>query len=600
MDDYLPIADHGIIGDLHTVALVGANGTIDWYCCPAFDSPSVFAAILDKEKGGFYRIAPVDEDWTSRQLYFPDTNVLITRFFTASGVGEQQAFMPIARSGAERHRHRLIRRIVCVRGALRFGLVMQPRFNYGRDRHETHQHEHGVVFESDDLCLALQATTPIACDDEGVHSEFKLEAGQSVTFVLEQVDRGYVPRRYEEAETREAYERTIEFWRKWLAQSRYRGRWREMVHRSALTLKLLTYQPTGAIVAAPTTSLPEVLGGERNWDYRYTWIRDAAFSLYGLLRLGFTEEAGAFMSWLTDRFRKGMDQSGDPLQTMYGIDGRRELPEEMLDHFEGYRGSSPVRIGNEAADQLQLDIYGELIDSVYLFNKYGRPIFHEAWEDLRRIVEWVCVNWDQADEGIWETRGGRKDFTFSRLMCWVAVERAIRMARQRGLPADLPRWMKHRDEVYEQIMERGWNEERGAFVQYYGSDLLDASLLLMPLVKFIAPTDPRWLCTLDAIGEELVSDSLVHRYNPRAFKDGLEGDEGTFSICSFWYVEALTRAGRVDDARLAFEKMLTYANHLGLYSEEIGRSGELLGNFPQAFTHLALISAAFNLDRELG
>jgi GH15 family glucan-1,4-alpha-glucosidase len=600
MDDYLPIADHGIIGDLHTVALVGANGTIDWYCCPAFDSPSVFAAILDKEKGGFYRIAPIDEDWTSRQLYFPDTNVLITRFFTASGVGEQQAFMPIARSGAERHRHRLIRRIVCVRGALRFGLVMQPRFNYGRDRHETHQHEHGVVFESDDLCLALQATTPIACDDEGVHSEFKLEAGQSVTFVLEQVDRGYVPRRYEEAETREAYERTIEFWRKWLAQSRYRGRWREMVHRSALTLKLLTYQPTGAIVAAPTTSLPEVLGGERNWDYRYTWIRDAAFSLYGLLRLGFTEEAGAFMSWLTDCFREGMDQSGDPLQTMYGIDGRRELPEEMLDHFEGYRGSSPVRIGNEAADQLQLDIYGELIDSVYLFNKYGRPIFHEAWEDLRRIVEWVCVNWDQADEGIWETRGGRKDFTFSRLMCWVAVERAIRMARQRGLPADLPRWMKHRDEIYEQIMERGWNEERGAFVQYYGSDLLDASLLLMPLVKFIAPTDPRWLCTLDAIGEELVSDSLVHRYNPRAFKDGLEGDEGTFSICSFWYVEALTRAERVDDARLAFEKMLTYANHLGLYSEEIGRSGELLGNFPQAFTHLALISAAYNLDRELG
>jgi GH15 family glucan-1,4-alpha-glucosidase len=600
MDDYLPIADHGIIGDLHTVALVGANGTIDWYCCPAFDSPSVFAAILDKEKGGFYRIAPVEEDWTSRQLYFPDTNVLITRFFTASGVGEQQAFMPIARSGAERHRHRLIRRIVCVRGALRFGLVMQPRFNYGRDRHETHQHEHGVVFESDDLCLALQATTPIACDDEGVHSEFKLEAGQSVTFVLEQVDRGYVPRRYEEAETREAYERTIEFWRRWLAQSRYRGRWREMVHRSALTLKLLTYQPTGAIVAAATTSLPEVLGGERNWDYRYTWIRDAAFSLYGLLRLGFTEEAGAFMSWLTDRFREGMDQSGDPLQTMYGIDGRRELPEEMLDHFEGYRGSSPVRIGNEAADQLQLDIYGELIDSVYLFNKYGRPIFHEAWEDLRRIVEWVCVNWDQADEGIWETRGGRKDFTFSRLMCWVAVERAIRMARQRGLPADLPRWIKHRDEVYEQIMERGWNEERGAFVQYYGSDLLDASLLLMPLVKFIAPTDPRWLCTLDAIGEELVSDSLVHRYNPRAFKDGLEGDEGTFSICSFWYVEALTRAGRVDDARLAFEKMLTYANHLGLYSEEIGRSGELLGNFPQAFTHLALISAAYNLDRELG
>ena len=597
---YLPIADHGIIGDLHTVALVGANGTIDWYCCPSFDSPSVFASILDKEKGGFYRISPAEDDWTSKQLYFPDTDVLITRFFTDQGVGEGQAFMPIARTGEERHRHRLIRRIVCVRGDLRFHLVLEPRFNYGRDSHTIRQHEHGVVFESDMLCLALQATTPFACDDIGVHSEFSLKAGQSVTFVLEQVERGYVPRRYEEDETREAYERTIHFWRSWLSQSQYRGRWREMVQRSALTLKLLTYQPTGAIVAAPTTSLPELIGGARNWDYRYTWIRDAAFSLYALLRLGFTEEASAFMDWLTDRFREGADAAGDPLQTMYGIDGRRELPEEILDHFEGYRGSGPVRIGNAAANQMQLDIYGELVDSVYLFNKYARPIYHEAWEDLRRLVEWVCDHWDQADEGIWETRGGRRDFTFSRLMCWVAVERAIRMARQRGLPADLVLWMKHRDDIYEQIMERGWSEERGAFVQHYGSDLLDASLLLMPLVKFIAPTDPRWLSTLDAISGELVSDSLVHRYNPQAFEDGLEEDEGTFSICSFWYVEALTRAGRVDEARLAFEKMLTYANHLGLYSEEIGRTGDLVGNFPQAFTHLALISAAFNLDRELG
>jgi GH15 family glucan-1,4-alpha-glucosidase len=600
MDDYLPIADHGIIGDLHTVALVGADGTIDWYCCPSFDSPSVFASILDRKKGGYYRIAPSEGDWTSRQLYFPDTNVLITRFFTPDGVGELQGFMPIARTGEERHRHRLIRRVLGVRGTLRFRVELQPRFNYARDSHATRQHEHGVVFESPTLCLALQSTTPIACDEQGVHSEFTLEAGQSVTFVLEQVEAEYVPRAYSEDETREAYERTIDYWRRWLGHSRYRGRWREMVHRSALTLKLLTYQPTGAIVAAPTTSLPERIGGERNWDYRYTWIRDAAFSLYGLLRLGFTEEAGAFMEWLTERFREPMDQPGDPLQTMYGIDGRRELPEETLDHFEGYRGSRPVRIGNAAADQLQLDIYGELIDSVYLYNKYGTPIYHQAWQDLCRIVNWVCDNWDQADEGIWEIREGRKDFTLSRLMCWVAIERAIRIARQRGLPADLVRWMRHRDDVYEQIMERGWSERRQAFVQHYDSDVLDASLLLMPLVKFIAPTDPRWLSTLDAISHELVTDTLVHRYNPNASPDGLEGREGTFSICSFWYVEALTRAGRLDEARLAFEKMLTYANHLGLYSEEIGPTGELLGNFPQAFTHLALISAAFNLDRQLG
>jgi GH15 family glucan-1,4-alpha-glucosidase len=607
-DDYLPIAEHGMVGDLHTVALVGTNGSIDWYCCPAFDAPSVFGAILDKEQGGFYALRPDRDDWSSKQLYFPDTNVLITRFFTPDGVGEVQDFMPLDVAPVELHRHRLIRRVVVVRGHMRFRIEIQPRFDYGRAEHEVEMHPHGVLFRSPDLTLALEGAIAktMGSDrrlkrvDGGVFATFELAAGDAQSFVLERVPQDHICRPYPERETAEAFDATVGYWRRWVSQSRYRGRWREMVLRSALTLKLLTYAPTGALVAAPTTSLPEQIGGERNYDYRYTWIRDAAFSLYGLLRLGFAEEAAAFMGWLTDRMREWKVGESGPLQIMYGIDGRAELPEEELSHWSGYRDSAPVRIGNLAAGQRQLDIYGELIDSVYLYNKYGSPIFSDTWDDIRRIVDWLCENWDQVDEGIWETRGGRKDFTYSRLMSWVAVERAIRMNRSRGLPGDIVRWLAERDRIYNQIMQKGWSEKRQAFVQHYGSETLDASILLMPLVLFIAPRDPRWLSTLNAIGDELVSDSLVYRYNVEASPDGLRGDEGTFSMCSFWYVEALTRAGRLDEARLAFEKMLTYANHVGLYSEEIGPTGEQLGNFPQAFTHLALISAAYNLDRALG
>ena len=600
MTGYLPIAEHGLIGDLHSVALVGTDGTIDWYCCPRFDSPSVFASILDARRGGCYRLAPADDGWTSQQLYFPDTNVLITRFLTADGVGEVEDFMPVARTIDGEHRQRLVRRVVSVRGRVRFELVCSPRFDYARAEHVVERHEHGVLFRSAGCALALETETPLKICDGAAQASFTLSQGNSATFVLEHVVGVYEPHRHSAAQTRELFEATVAYWRRWLSQSRYTGRWREMVHRSALTLKLLTYQPTGAIVAAATTSLPEQLGGERNWDYRHTWIRDAAFSLYALLRLGFGEEAEAFMGWLTERFRDCRIGESGPLRIMYGVDGRAELPEEQLSHLEGYRGSGPVRIGNAAADQLQLDIYGELIDSVYLYNKYGTPIYHDAWLDLTRIIEWLSEHWDQPDEGIWETRGGRRHFTYSRLMCWVALERAVRIARQRGLPGDIVSWMAARDTIYRQILSRGWHEPRRAFVQHYDTDVLDASILLMPLVKFISPTDPRWLSTLDEISHELVSDSLVSRYNPQASPDGLRGDEGTFSMCTFWYVEALARAGRVDEARLVFEKMLTYANHLGLYAEEIGPTGEQLGNFPQAFTHLALISAATNLDRQLG
>ncbi|MFH0518100.1 glycoside hydrolase family 15 protein [Streptomyces sp. M41] len=596
---YLPIAEHGLIGDLRSVALVGTDGTIDWYCCSSFDAPSVFAAILDADKGGCFELAAAVPART-KQFYFPDTNVLITRFFTEDGVGEVQDFMPVGGDAVETERHRLIRRVVCVRGSIPFRTRVAPRFDYGARPHTLRMVGDVAVFESAKLTLGLTATVPLEADGQDARAEFKLAEGESAVFALDQVGGDVTPRRCARAEAEEQFNSTVAYWRHWLSASRYRGRWREMVHRSALTLKLLTYAPTGAIVAAPTTSLPERVGGERNWDYRYVWVRDAAFCVYALLRLGFTGEAEAFMDFVTRHITPGDGKPSGPLQIMYGIDGRSDLPERELDHLEGHLGSAPVRVGNAAADQLQLDIYGALIDSVYLYDKWAKPVSSDQWEDVCALVDWVCGNWDRPDEGIWETRGGRKNFLYSRLMCWVAIERAIRMANRRGLPADLERWRESRDTIYRRIMKRGWSERRNAFVQHEDGDVLDAAVLMMPLTKFIAPTDPKWLSTLDVLTEELVSDSLVYRYDPQSSPDGLHGDEGTFSICSFWYVEAMVHAGRIDEARLAFEKMLTYANHLGLYAEEISHTGEQQGNFPQAFTHLALISAAFNLDRALG
>jgi len=608
MSDYPLIADHGLIGDLQTAALVATDGSIDWFCAPRFDSPSIFGALLDHGRGGHFRVRPTVDVFTGKQLYFPDTAVLITRFMTEAGVGEVVDFMPVTGTVTS-SRHRLVRMVRCVRGQMTFAIDIAPRFDYGRESHDTHLTEDGLVFQGS-AGTSMTVNLIIEPDDErlaqahvdahgDVHAEVTLTAGQMRGLVLETGAAGPV-RRIRVAEARRLFDETVDFWESWLGQSTYSGRWREALNRSAITLKLMTYAPSGGLVAAPTAALPEQVGGERNWDYRYTWIRDASFSVYSLLGLGFTDEAASLGRWMRDRVDEQVGRSGTgPLNIMYRVDGSSDLTEEVLEHWEGYRGSAPVRIGNGAADQLQLDIYGEAMDSLYFADQHGLHAGHHGWRRICDLLDWVTENWDQPEEGIWETRGGRQDFTYGRLMNWVALDRGIRLANIRGRPAPLDRWRTERDAIYNQIMERGWSPTRKAFRQHYTTDVLDASLLRMSTVGFITPTDPMWISTLAAMDDELVTDSLVYRYDPEASPDGLRGSEGTFSLCTFAYVDSLARAGQLDKARITFEKMLTYANHLGLYSEEIALTGEQIGNFPQAFTHLALVDAAIMLDRQL-
>jgi GH15 family glucan-1,4-alpha-glucosidase len=608
MSKYPLIADHGLIGNLQTAALVATDGTIDWFCAPRFDSPSIFGSLLDHDHGGHFQIQPTADTFTRRQLYYPDTAILVTRFLTEAGVGEVVDFMPIASSTVASNRHRLVRMLRCVRGEMTFALDIAPRFDYGREPHEFHVvGEDGVVFEGAKTAMSLsivrepedERLARYHMNSEGdLHAELTLSAGQARGIVLE-TGQPEAVRAIRVAEVWQLFDETVRFWRSWLAHSTYKGRWRETLERSAITLKLMTYAPSGGIVAAPTAALPEQIGGERNWDYRYTWVRDASFSIYALLGLGFTEEAAALGRWLSERVHDQVGGAGGPLNIMYRVDGSSDLIEEVLPHWEGYRGSSPVRIGNGAADQLQLDIYGEAIDSLYFAGQHGIEAGHLGWRRMCTVLDWLADNWNQPEEGIWETRGGRQDFTYGRLMSWVAFDRCIRLASQHGRPAPLERWRTERDAIYDQIMDAGWSEARQAFVQHSKTDVLDSALLRMTSVGFISPTDPMWTSTLEAMERELVTDSLVYRYDPGASPDGLRGAEGTFSLCTFSYVDSLARAGQVEKARNTFEKMLTYANHLGLYSEEIALTGEQIGNFPQAFTHLSLIDAALTLNRRL-
>ncbi|MGE5860442.1 MAG: glycoside hydrolase family 15 protein, partial [Ignavibacteria bacterium] len=515
-----------------------------------------------------------------------------------AGVGELTDFMPIKDMYDG---NILIRRLTCIKGDAQYIMQCSPSFNYGLSRHSIEvKNDKKLVFKSsgdDHSVLRLISTVPVAAADGTARSEFTLKPGESADFILEYM--------HDEKDFHEDIAgfisdylyKTIGFWRKWSAESNYKGRWRETVNRSALVMKLMTSQRYGSIIASPTFSLPEYLGGDRNWDYRYTWIRDASFTIYSLINLGYKKEATSFIKWIEQEC-EDVGKAGH-LNLMYTYAGENVMDEKILDHLEGYKNSKPVRVGNNAKKQIQLDIYGELMDSVYLYNKYIEPISFSFWKALERQINWLCNNWHIPDEGIWEVRGGKREFLYSRFMCWVAIDRAVKLARSRSFPLQSA-WVEERDKIFKSIFADFWNDNAKSFVQYKGAENVDASALLMPLMRFISPRDPLWISTLKRIEKELVSDSLVYRYRHReAASDGLKSGEGTFSMCTFWYIECLSRAGQLQKARLFFEKMLGYSNHLGLYSEQLGLKGEHLGNYPQAFTHLGLISAAINLSKNL-
>ncbi len=599
-EDYPPIGSYGIVGNLDTVALIGHNGSVDFYCYPDFDSPSVFARLLDKDKGGYFQIRPAEpDDWTESQMYLPDSNVLVTRFLSAKGILEIIDFMPLTWTDS---RHQLVRIVKSIHGDNNVLMECCPAFDYARTatRATQDRDRYSIRFQCDNggfKPARLYSQIELGVENGRAVRRFTLKEKQQAVFAYVCDDTSVGTFALEEAEG--MLQQTALFWREWISETEYKGFAQDHVKRSALALKLLISRRHGSMVAAPTFGLPEAIGGTRNWDYRYCWIRDSAFTVHALLKLGFRDEASRYIEWISSRYENSAADGS--LNVMYRLNGGNDLEETELGHLEGYKGSRPVRIGNAANSQLQLDIYGELIDSIYLAHKYSSPMSYQGWQQLRQTIEYVCRHWDQPDEGIWEMRGGVRHFLHSRLMCWVAVDRALKLSELASFPAPVADWRSVRDEIFHSIHNEFWNEELQAFVQYRGARNVDASVLLMPMVKFISPIDPRWLSTMEAVDEQLVVDAFVKRYDGNAIDfEGLDGsEEGSFTMCSFWYCECLARSRQVDKARLLFEKMTGYANHLGLYAEELGFDAKHLGNFPQAFTHLALISAAAAIDRAM-
>ncbi|KAK4044500.1 Six-hairpin glycosidase-like protein [Parachaetomium inaequale] len=653
---YLPIENYGLIGNMRTCALVGMDGSVDFMCWPEFDSPSVFCRLLDKDKGGYFSIHPAANlSCTTKQQYLPSSNILQTRYIHEDGVVDLVDFFPRPknakvivegpRQGAYREmtsvqeelKQWLVRRVECIRGRLQLDVEIFPAFDYAVEPHTTTiLQEEGVphspdsktaTFHSKNAKLQLDVSIDRGEDSdkswpivrfkkamkpgmlgEGVVASIDISEGQAVSFVIRNDVEKHITENITSAVLDTQQHDTQTYWYNWISRSKYKGRWREVVSRSLMILKLMTYEPTGAIIAAPTFSIPEDIGGVRNWDYRFSWVRDSSFTIYILLRLGFTEEADAYMEFISERFLKSRVADGG-LPIMFTIRGETDIPESELTHLDGYRGSKPVRIGNGAAFHQQFDIYGELMDGIYLYNKYGKPIHWDLWCTVRQMLDYVLTIMDQPDMSIWEVRNNKQNFTYSKIMLWVAFDRGLRLSEKRNFPCpNRANWLAARDSLYEEIMEKGYNKEMKCFVQSYESQtMLDSSILIAPLVFFIAPNDPRFLNTMDRImlppeKGGLTSTGLVYRYDTELSEDGVGGREGAFSMCTFWLVEAMTRASVYEPKYLVrainlFENMLSFSNHLMMFSEEISRSGEQLGNTPQAFSHLAMISAAFNLDR---
>ena len=587
---YKPISDYGIIGDMHSAAVVGLDGSIDWLCFPRFDSPSVFAAILDDAKGGRFRLCPAGR-YEIEQRYLTDTNILSTTFTTESGQVEVQDLMPIKQDARESD-YEVLRIVRGVRGSVEMTCLFQPRLDYARGRTELRAAPGGVVAEKDGARLSLASPVDLTIEDGDAQGVFTVREGEELVFQL-QWDADRPP---STAGWRERLEFTISEWRAVIDDHTYEGRWQAEVRRSILALHLLIYLPTGAIVAAATTSLPEWIGGDRNWDYRFCWIRDAAFTLDVLHRLGHIGETVRFMEWLTEFCQS----CGVHLQPLYGVHYEEDLTETTLDHLEGYRGSKPVRIGNGAATQLQMDIFGEVMVALATFHRAGGKITRPMWTTIESFVNAVINNWRRPGRGLWEMRGKPRHFVNSKVMCWLAMDRAIALAEALQKPVDLESWRALREEIHADVLANGWNERLQSFVQYYGADYTDAALLMMPMVGFLPPEDPRMRSTVRRIREELEVNGLLRRYPPELTDDGFGSEEGIFIMCTFWLVGYLTFIGELDEARELFERVLTSGNHLGLFSEMVDPvTGEALGNFPQALTHVSLIHSARNLDLAL-